>query len=199
MLSVVHKIAYANNNTLPSLNNPTLPLSVEVDNTTNTTDIVVESASLSGFTEGIKEDLELLRGESAAKASIGTTETPVLSLHNHTVFQGKLNRVVANLLGGDVSVDGTKPAIIRIRLNPALTGASFSDHDTNNSVISVDTTASAVSGGKLIDAQAVGKDGSIQLDFGKLILHPQDTVTISIEATSGTTDTVTGVDWDEDF
>ena len=49
LLHLVHTIAYANTNTTPSVDNPTLPLCLAAKNTSNTSDIVLRSGSLAGF------------------------------------------------------------------------------------------------------------------------------------------------------
>ena len=186
---LMHMIGYANANIIPSLSNPTLPLMAMVKNTGNTTDIVLQSASMAGFTEGVVISHTPPANISASKDSVGTSETPILSLHNHTIFQNILNRVEVDVLSLIVSVDGTKPAIIRLRKNPILTGASFSAIDVDRSVLRKDTSATIVTGGT-VQEFTVSKEGVIILGsdiFQAFHLQVTDTLTLSAEATSGTT------------
>lgn len=186
----VHKIKYANSAVIPSLNNPSLPLCAVVKNAANTSDIVLKSSSMAGFTEGKIESHVPPSSISANKAAIGTSETPVLSIHNHTIYQGVLNRVEVDILALSISVDGTKPAIVRIRHNPTLVGASFSDIDANTTVLRSDNSATSASGGEAIEF-TLSKEQSIIIGkdvLEKIHLEVGETFTVSIEATNGTTD-----------
>lgn len=201
---LVHKIEYANANTNPSVDNPTLPLCLAVKNTSNTSDIVLQSASMMGAIEG--KDLEegILNAAVVETTNIGVNETPVLSIHNHTIYQSKVNRVRIKLDELGVSFDASaanKPALLRLRLNPVLTGASFSAIDANTSVARKDVTATAVSGGTLFFAQSLSEGSAPILDFSNrnILLEPGETVTVSLEASNGTIDPDISFGWRELF
>jgi hypothetical protein len=201
---LVHKIEYANANTIPSVDNPTLPMCMAVSNTSNASDIVLQSSSMMGAIEG--KDLEegIINNITAEDAGTGTDETPLFSIHNHTIYQGKINRVRVELTVFSPSIDSitaNKPSTIRIRLNPILTGASFSAVDANTSVVRTDTSATAVSGGNLIFAQIITEGASPIIDFTKIIekLNPGDTITVSLESSSGNVDSVISMNWLELF
>lgn len=197
---LVHRIEYANANTIPSLDNPTLPICLTVGNTSNTSDIVLQSSSLMGAIEG--KDLEegILNNIVAEDTGTGTSETPIFSIHNHTVYQGKVNRVRIELKVFSASIDSTtanKPSTIRVRLNPTLTGASFSAVDADTSVVMIDTSATAVSGGNVIFSQIITEGASPIIDFTKIIekIPPGDTATVSLESSSGNVDSVISMNW----
>lgn len=201
---LVHRIEYANANTIPSLDNPTLPMCMAVKNTSNTTDMVLESASMMGAIEG--KDLEegIVNNITAEDTGTGTDETPIFSVHNHTIYQSKINRVRVEPTIFTASIDSTtanKPSTIRVRLNPALTGASFSAVDANTSVVRTDTSATAVSGGNIIFAQIITEGAAPIIDFTKIMdkLNPGDTVTVSLESSSGNVDSVISMNWLELF
>ncbi len=201
---LVHRIEYANANTNPSVDNPTLPLCMAVSNAANTTDIVLQSASMMGAIEG--KDLEegILNNITAEDTGTGTDETPMFSIHNHTVYQSKINRVRIELKTFTASIDAitaNKPSTIRVRLNATLTGASFSAVDANTSVVYTDTSATAVSGGNVIFAQTITEGSAPIIDFSQLTdkLNPADTVTISLESSSGNVDSVISMNWLELF
>ena len=198
LLELVHRIEYANANTIPSIDNPTLPLSAQVNNAANTSDITLETSSMGGFIEGEFHLAQVDKGTSVEVAGIGTSETPALTIHNHILFQGAFNKVVTIITEISASAEGTKPSTIRVRRNATLTGASFSAIDANTSVIFVDTAATALSGGELLEVEPVAKSGSVK--FTKLLdLEPGEFATISIEASSGTVDAIVSIDWDEEF
>ena len=201
---LAHKMEYANANTIPSLDNPTLPLCMAVKNTSNTSDIVLQSASMMGGVEGKNIQEGILNAAVVETTNIGTTETPILSIHNHTVYQSKVNRIRVKIDELGVSFDASaanKPAVLRLRLNPTLTGASFSAIDANTSVVRKDTSATAVSGGILFFAQSLAEGAAPIIDLEKrdIILNPGDTITISLEASNGTIDPDVSLGWKELF
>lgn len=201
---LVHRIEYANANTTPSVRNPTMPLCMIVANTSNTSDIILESSSLMGGIEGKEMGRGIPNASVVETTGIGTTETPILSIHNHTIYQSKINRVVVkpNQLG--VSFDASsanKPATVRVRLNPTLTGASFSAVDANASVVRTDVSATAVSGGTVLFALSLAEGAPLIFDVAKrnIQLNPGETITISLEASNGTIDPVVTFGWRELF
>lgn len=201
---LAHVIEYGNSNTVPSLDNPTLPLCMTVTNSSNTSDVVLQSASLMGGIEGKNLDIGIPNNIATEDTGIGTTETPLFSVHNHTVYQGKVNRVELKftLLSASIGASvANKPATLRIRLNPTLTGASFSAVDANTSVARKDTSATAVSGGRIVFAQSISEGSSPPIDLSKILskLEPGETVTVSLEAITGTVDSVITLNWDDLF
>ena len=200
-LQMVHKIEYANANTIPSVDNPTLPLCAMVKNTSNTSDVVMYTPSMGGFIEGKKPTPVVRHGVSIEAAAIGTDETPILTIHNPIIYQGLVNRVRSKLTFIEVSVDGSKPSTARFRSNTSLTGASFSDVSTNTTPIKVDTSATVLSGGSLQFASGLAKADSrlFQLDLTSFEIGPRDFLTISLEASSGTVDAVVSINWVDEF
>jgi hypothetical protein len=202
--TLVHEIEYANINTIPSVDNPTLPMCLSVKNTSNTSDIVLESSSMMGGVEGKDTQDGLFNSAVRETTGIGTDETPVLSIHNHTIYQSKINRVRIKLDELSISFEASvakKPAVVRVRLNPTLIGASFSAVDANTSVVRKDTSATAVSGGILIFAQSLTEAAApiIDLSARNIKLNPGETVTVSLEASSGTIDPIISFSWKELF
>lgn len=186
---LVHRIEYANANTVPSIDNPTLPLCVLASNTSNTSDIVVETSSMAGFVEGKDEDLGFLNSAENDIANLTTTELPILTIRNKQVFQGKLNRARIAPLYLALATEGAKPVIFRVRLGATLTGSpAFSDVDTATSIVAIDTAASGVSDGNAVLTTVLGKADSEIIDFTSLKarLNPGEHITVTAEGTSGT-------------
>ncbi len=202
-LHLVHRIEYANANTAPSIDNPTLPLCIQTKNTSNTSDVVVKVGSMGGFVEGIDVLPGLPHSLSIESTSIGVTEVPVMTLHSHDIYQSTLNRVNIKMTSGSVSTDGTKNSIIRIRKNSVLTGpVAFTPLDSNRSTIHRDTTATGVSGGTIVFAEGAEKIGFVDIDLEKLgiTLTAPDFLTITIQATAAATvDVVATFNWQELF
>ncbi len=202
-LHLVHRIEYANDNTVPSIDNPTLPLCIATKNTTNTSDVVVKVGSMGGFVEGRDVLPGLPHSLSIESTSISTTETPVLTIHSHDIYQSTLNRVKIKMTSGSVSTDGTKNSIIRIRKNTVLAGpVSFTPLDSNISTIHRDTTATGVSGGVVVFAEGAEKVGFVDIDLEKLgiTLVAPDFLTVTIQATAAATvDVIATLNWQEQF
>ena len=200
-LVLVHHVHYANTFTIPSVNNPTLPLFGIVENGTSTASTVVQIGSMGGFIEGRNEVSGVPHSFGTQTASISGGEIPIFTLHSHDIYQGKVNRVGVDMLFGSVSVDGTKPVIVRVRKNPILVGASFNAHDSDTSTIHQDFQATSVTGGEIIFQETVAKDGTAIIPFKLLqtVLVQPDFLTLSLEPTSGSTDAASAVNWEEKF
>jgi len=135
---------------------------------------------LVGKRDGIRANLTL--GATAA-------ETPIITLRNKEVYQSKTNRVPVKLLFLAASAEHSKPVEVALYRNATLTGASFSDLDTNTSVLEADTTATAFTGGTFLFSIPLGKTGQQILDFtsdkfGEVYL-PGEAITATIKPSSG--------------
>lgn len=198
---LVHRIEYANANTSPSVNNPTLPLYAGIVNVSNTSNLILFIASMMG---GIEGRLILTGPRHATKrlAAAGNSgiEHPMLTIRNKEVYKGTHNRTHVFLSFAGLTQDSTKPAIVQYTFNAVLTGASFSDVDSN-SIVEVDTTATAMSGGSVAFADGVAKAGrSLFLLQGEdVIIGPGVSLTISIIPGANTPDTVAAFNWIDDF
>ena len=200
-LILIHKIEYANANTISSIDNPTLPLYAQAKNTSNTSDIILQVGSMGGFVEGRNNLKGLPNSLSVEKTGIGTTETPVMTIHAHDIYQSTINRVRIKMTNVSISVEGTKPATIRLRKNATITGGVFTALDSNTSTIHRDTSATIVSGGTIIYSQSIEKIGHAGIDLEKIgidLIAPEF-LTLSIEASAGTLDTVSTLSWQELF
>lgn len=200
---LVHRIEYANKNFIPSVDNPTLPLCASAKNTTNTSDIVLKIGSMGGFIEGRDILPGLPHSLSVELTSIGTTETPVMTIHSHDIYQSTINRVKIKMTLVNISVDGTKNSIIRVRKNTILSGpVAFTPLDSNTSTIHRDTTATGVSGGTIVFATGAGKIDELIVDLEKIgvELNAPDFLTITVQATAAASiDAVATFNWQELF
>jgi hypothetical protein len=184
----VHQIRYANANTVPSLQNPTLPLHIMSKNTSNGSNLTVKTSSMAGFVEGRVVETPLQRAASGSNGAVTDTEIPIISIKNDIIHQSKLNRVQIRPEYLSVATDATKPVIIRLRLNPTLTGTpNFTAFDAAVSTVSIDTGASGLTGGEDILTILLGKADSDLIFLNEFTerLHPGDILTVTAEAISG--------------
>jgi len=205
---LVHRIKYANLNTIPSVNNPTLPLCISAKNTTNTSDVIIKTGSMAGFVEGREKFLGVSRGTSTSKASIAQTELAVLSIRDKEFFQSKINRV--NVLLGliSVSVDFTSTkgnVTFRTYINAGLTAEEWTDVSTLVSVVQIDTATTAfdttVAGAAEKFALTIADKGNaiLQLTPEQGFLQPGTHFTITAQASTGTATVNIATDWTELF
>lgn len=199
---LVHVDEYPNAHIEPSVYNPNFPLHAHSANRTNITDVVLRTSSMAGFIEGKDENLGIENCITNTKTGVGTSDTSIITIRNKSIFASKTNRVEVSLSIASVAVDGSKPAIFKLIKNGTIGGApSYTDIDTNTSVIDYDVAGTTVTGGVLIEALAVGKtsDKFINLRDLLLYLEPSDTLSVCVAASSTTTDATCSISWKEEF
>ena len=183
----VHIIEYAGKHQVPSINNPTLPLRVFVRNTTATRDTTVFVSSMAGFIEGIESRVGIRRGVSVSDVAVGSTEIPLLTLHNRLIYNGVINRVrvrISLIIGSNES---NQTGRLKFYRNVGLTNASFVNINTPFSVLSVDTSADAV------DVTVPLGVEEFTLPLAKSVTQPIDVDARDILLNPGDFFTVTGV------
>ncbi|MEA4932283.1 MAG: hypothetical protein VB071_01630 [Lawsonibacter sp.] len=198
---IVNRIAYANSNTNPSIYNPTLPVYAKVENTTNTTNITLQTPSAMAFIEGSPNSADNVRNSIFGSKTTVTTEAAILTIRNKSLFQTKTNRVRVRLDFLSTSADGTKNVTFRLLKNATLTGGTYVDISTNTSVVDYNTGATYTAAtGKALASFECGKTESLQflLDSLNLVLAPGDTLTVT--ATSiASVDVFASLSWGELF
>ena len=200
-------LSYPNQFTVPSIQNPTLPVYGFVKNGGTTTDITISSGSQSVFTEGVHIDDGISFSTSTTLALGTTTETCILVLKNKPIFQEVQNRVeyIPTMLTFSANgTGGTKATTLRLIHNPIVGGpTSYSDISTNQSVIAVDTSSTTRTGGNILGTFAFGTDqdnfvlGPEEL-FEIMGEHsPGNVMAITVELDAGTSDIEVGIVWKE--
>ena len=164
-LHLVHSMGYANANTVPSLDNPSMPLYAAAENSSNTSDIVLKSASMGIFVDGKRRDYGVNRGAENAANLATANNTPILSIRVAETYEGKLNRSQVKLNYASAAVDHTKPVVIKFYANPELTGASFTAIDSNTSSVYKDTSATSLTGGVFLFGLPLGKTSNDLIDL----------------------------------
>lgn len=200
--ALVHKIQYANANTVTSIFNPTLPIMAQVANTANDTEIILKTPSAMGFCEGKVDNpppphpLALVRTLTATKATV-TTQANVLTLSSQSTWQSKANRIRSQLRTLSVATDGTKPAIIRLTKNTTLGGTpSYTDYGADTSPVQYDTAGTTLTGGTVVMTVTLDKIDSqvFDLDRWGVFLAPGEKLTISAQSASAT-DVTVAINW----
>lgn len=184
---VVHRFLYPNsaNATRPHISNPSLPISMEAANNGNTSDVQVKTGSVGASVEGPLPQFNI-RGSYAHRITgLAGTLLPVISIRCTTSFQSAANRVSALIESVAFSAGGRRDAQIYLVKNAALTGSSFADFDTDTSVIEVDTSATAISGGRNVKSWTTDSGDTVVDHINDVRIHPGETLTIAAVNTSG--------------
>lgn len=198
-LILVHIDKYSNLNLLPSVFNPTLAMHMHCENTTNNTDMVLKSASFAAFIEGLNEVTGPINSFQNTKTH--ALETSLFSLSGKTSYGGKINLVESLVKHLSVGNDVNKLAIFRIREDVIFSGStSYTDYNTNNSVVQIDTNGSLITNGRILWSGVIGKDSgdNFILSELKIKLRPGHTLTITSECVSSG-DMSAAIVWQEDF
>lgn len=211
-----HIVDNGNLLTVPYMTTGTLPLRDEIENTGVTASVstmlhVCSSVISEG---GIPNPAGIHMSASNGITTIGvTTRRPILSIRPRLLFNSIVNRIP--IIIHDYALRAiTNDSYFEVVYNGTLTGASFADVDTTNSSIQKDVSASAISGGMILDSgHAISGGGSggnaraeatrIAEQVGGISLaldiagSVQDTLTIVCTSFSGTSNIVAEMSWVE--
>lgn len=163
---LVHTAPYSNQNTVPSVYNPNFHGVLYVSNGATTTDYQISSASYAYFVEGRVKEFQIHQPQNTSdvvEVTGITAEVPLFSIRVKAQYASKDNYIDILLERIVASVEASAAnnlAQIRVIKDPAtLTGASWVDINTNNSVVELDTSATAFTGGNpIIVSPLAGKN-----------------------------------------
>ena len=170
---VVHSVQYANTSTEPSTHNPNYHHTMWVNNKATTSDIILKSGSYGYFVEGKTGFIELHQPENSSGTKEKTTvtaEVAIFTIRNKASYVSKTNFIDILLLGFGGSIEASSAnnlGNIRLVQNATLGGTpSFSDINTNNSVVEIDVAGTTVTGGKDLDiSDLAGKNDRDKFDL----------------------------------
>ncbi len=186
---VFHKVLYANNNTEPSVHMPHFHHMVWVDNKATTSDIVLKTSSYGFFIEGKTAFIELHQPQFSSGLREKTaiiTEEAIFTIRNKAIYASKTNFINILLENISASIEANSAnnlGSIRLVKNTALSGTpSYTDINTSDSVIDIDTAGTTLTGGKeLFVLPLAGKNDAVDknlVDF-RTLLHAGDTLTLA--------------------
>jgi hypothetical protein len=200
---LVHTLHITNLRTTPSSYNPTFALRAEVfkDGTSDTNDYVVKVSDMSSFVQG-KDKVTGPVNAFENEINGNGTDRSIFTLQNKATYQGKTNKVSAVLSSISLINDTNGAGTFRIWENATLGGSpSYTDINTNNSIISQDTAGTTITGGKLLWVGGAGKDNGSSVDLTALAIkmRPGSTYTFSCSTLGGSNPMAIGVVWAEDM
>lgn len=185
--TLVHRIKFANTSVTPSLRNPNLYLAIFAGNTTGTTSKKVSTVSMAAFRQG--EGVNTGRSNSAGgSVSAGTTLTNVATYMVRGEIGGRIFRGETAFGTVALSTDSGKGAVFQFIVGATVAGGTnFSYHDEDSSLMLVDTTAGAVTGGRIVASARLGAASgeTFLLDRSNETLIAGQTITVAAAVTSG--------------
>lgn len=197
---IFHRVKYANNNTSPSVHNPNFHLIMWVNNKATTSNLILKTGSFAYFVEGITNLTQVhqphFSSGNVTKTTV-TTETAIFTIRNKSTYQSKTNFIEILLEHFTASIEASSAnnlGSIRLVKNATLGGSPvYSDIDTSDSVVDMDTAGTTLTGGKeFLSINMAGKNDRIFqiIKAHKFILNPGDTVTLA--GTSANSATIEG-------
>lgn len=169
----VHMIEYANANSSVSMRQPSFPICAQSVNSGNTTSKAVYLSSAAIFYEGQVTKVGILNsavGDESVSNSTGSAINVISIINKNDVFGGTgNNRSIVRLKTMNISNNNNRIVKYIIILNPtSIAGASYTDHDTNTSVISKTTTDGEVTGGTQLYNTILNQSDVVTIDLSVL-------------------------------
>lgn len=187
---IVHSIKYTNQNTVPSIFSPSLPLNAKVLNSGNTSNITLKTASgMIGLEGKIHEGaLQVLSAASNTVLTL-SSERPILTIKNSTNHINIPNRQRIKVNQISLALDGAKNGKFSLYKNATLSSSvNYTLPSSNTTPFAKDIGSTSNSGGVLIAEYFLGKAESkvIEMDTMSLYLVSGDTLTITGQSTANT-------------
>lgn len=197
---LVHILKWSNNNTSPSVQNPSMRLGAYSTNTGGTGAVTVSISYFAGFIEGSRASTRNPRSLSNTK-SISTTETNILTIRNRRIYNGVVNQAEIEPRYLTLANDGSKSAIFTLRGNATIAGTTNYSDVANNLISEYDTSGTTVTGGGLLATFAVAKGQSIEINLRELEIRVPPTLVFTISgymASGAAADLTAALSWLED-
>lgn len=185
---LVHTFDITGQLTTPHSYNPNYFFMLYANNGATTSDITLKGASYAYFTEGKVEFFEVhqpqISSGEQSKTDV-TTEVPILTIRNKSTYAGKENFIDVQLEVASAFIEASATnnlASIRLVRDAILVGASYSDLNTTDSVVELDTSSTSFTGGKeLLTSPLAGKNDRAMMNVVnlKIILAPNESITLA--------------------
>ena len=199
---LVHRIQYPNTAIVPTVYNPTFPLTARVLNNGNNTNVVLQSPSAMAFVEGDGfNEAIVTRNAASASVSLSTpTNQNVLTLRNNALFATKTNRTRIRVDFISASSEANRTVRFRVIRNATFgTALTYTAVNSSTSVVDFSSTLSTISGGVLVMAFeiAIGASNQLLIDSLDIYVNPGETLTLQATSTAATTQLDCSFSWEE--
>ena len=188
---VMHVLNFNSGSSL-GLSNPQFPCTAVSTNTTNTTNVTINVSAFSMFSDASPHPKWLFRRsiDVVNRSITSTSFVPLLCLYNKATFNGQINTgtiqfiaiTLNTVFNGQTLSHQNSAVLLNVIEFPVLTGAVFTDYNTNNSILQTSTTATAVSGGNTVFEMVVQDGaGASELTSHDIVISPGATMCIAVK------------------
>jgi hypothetical protein len=207
-----HIIYNPNSSSIPSIAQPFLPITARVENLAGTSVLTLRTASWNAGLIASPNTSSYRYNQANNTITLTVaTETHVLTIRNNNTFgsNNAPNKIMVRIaaFGGGPIASTSQSATMRLRKNATVTGTTFTNVNSTNSVMAV-STAGTYSAGTgtiyLVQPSLTYSNGPninyIPKDTYEIILCPGETATVTVVRNNAVTQTITGVVlWEERF
>lgn len=184
----VHRINYANTNTVPTLKNPTLHCNLIAKTETGYSGgtLVMKTSSMAGFIQGIENPSGVRRSIGVEK-SMSTTENVLLILTNGFIYNSQRNKITVYPDFVAYGSESAKTTTIRVyRDVTGITGGvALTDIETGVSVMKYGSTGTTFTGGRRLLTMIFNGGGERAIGPLGIKIRPGERLVITGQVSSG--------------
>jgi len=178
---IVHVVNTNNLSATLTIANPTLGHSWYAVNRGSTTSVSVEGGYCGLFREGPNTMLRPTQSKQNILVGVSTTPVPIISFRSRLSINGVVNLAKAYITGAQITSDSAKTMVATLINGGTLTDPVFQYVDKATSILEVDTSATAVTGGTGISITGLN---SIVVSDLETLLNMGDIITIAVNVTA---------------
>jgi len=206
IITNVHNIKYANSNLIPSISNPSLPMSAYVENSGNAlfTGTQLAVVSMGGYIEGnINESIGIRHGTGFSTTINNININNILTIKNNQTFENKPNRIEIGFDILSLNTNGNKSvSFFAIKNGQVGTGTNFIYHQSGSSPVLISTVSAPVTGGERVLQASLSVTESQIIDGNlNLELFPGEQINIAggLVSAGGSSEVEANISWKEYF
>lgn len=197
----LHFFQILSKQTTPSNYQPAMRLAASVSRTSGSGAVTLKTASWSAGRIGSSGSLPSDQPGAYVATKTVTTEAAVFTLKAATTFQGVNSAVMVRLDLVAITGAGNKPVTLYVKRNATLGGSpSYTNYSSNDSVVSIDTAGTTVTGGvtELVLTAAANASDRVSAASFDILMFPGEALTFST-ASSVSNDSTVSIRWREMF
>lgn len=196
----LHKFHHANNIASVYMTRASLPVRYEIQQITGAAAASMKQICCTVISEGgHRKTGRVFSRPRTTTVHINTTLLPIISIRLRPGYE----RAMLQLISSDILTTSNQQLIYQVYYGATLTGGAWISHDATNSGVEYNISATAISGGRLIDSGYVGsinRQSVFELNTfdsaGVSIAGIPETITLAGVA-SGSTSTYGSLSWQE--
>ena len=193
-LVTVHSLNSQNTLTTVAASQPSMPFTMAATSAGSTTDVSVSVSGFASFLEGDKKNtgprMSYDRSVTGYVQASSSIYYPLMTIKNNTLYKGRANQSVINLLSFGAAHDDATPVTYFLLSNATLLGTpSFAAYsaDSCTSIDTAATTCSIADNNQKVFSLPIGQASGDSFIFpDEITLQPGETITIAARSVTGT-------------